>query len=194
METKRGQTARHMANKWKGHNLKKQWWIIIYIHYRMFPLTLSRGTGTKVKRNEKRIWISKSKQQWVWVYTGITTFHKVCFYFSLPECDFEENHLCGFVNRWNPNVNWFVGGGNIRNSHSILPQDHTFKNELGELGTNGVCLFVCLFFMATPVAYGSSQAKGWIWAASAGLHHSHSNARSKLSLHPTPQLTATPDP
>ncbi|XP_060055709.1 MAM domain-containing protein 2 isoform X2 [Erinaceus europaeus] len=47
------------------------------------------------------------------------------------ECDFEENHLCGFVNRWNPNVNWFVGGGNIRNSHSILPHDHTFKSELG---------------------------------------------------------------
>lgn len=47
------------------------------------------------------------------------------------ECDFEENHLCGFVNRWNPNVNWFVGGGTTRNSHSILPQDHTFRNELG---------------------------------------------------------------
>ncbi|XP_029058799.1 MAM domain-containing protein 2 [Monodon monoceros] len=47
------------------------------------------------------------------------------------ECDFEENHLCGFVNRWNPNVNWFVGGGNMRNSHSILPQDHTFRSELG---------------------------------------------------------------
>ncbi|XP_057354571.1 MAM domain-containing protein 2 isoform X4 [Manis pentadactyla] len=47
------------------------------------------------------------------------------------ECDFEENHLCGFVNRWNPNVNWFVGGGNIRNSHSILPQDHTLRSELG---------------------------------------------------------------
>ncbi|XP_051818002.1 MAM domain-containing protein 2 isoform X1 [Antechinus flavipes] len=47
------------------------------------------------------------------------------------ECDFEENHLCGFLNRWNPNVNWFVGGGNIRNSHSILPHDHTLKSELG---------------------------------------------------------------
>uniref|UniRef100_A0A8B7TYH0 MAM domain-containing protein 2-like n=1 Tax=Castor canadensis TaxID=51338 RepID=A0A8B7TYH0_CASCN len=46
------------------------------------------------------------------------------------ECDFEENHLCGFVNRWNPNVNWFVGGGTIRNTHSNLPQDHTFKSEL----------------------------------------------------------------
>ncbi|KFO34041.1 MAM domain-containing protein 2 [Fukomys damarensis] len=50
------------------------------------------------------------------------------------ECDFEENHLCGFVNRWNPNVNWFVGGGTARNSHSILPQDHTFKSELAPPG------------------------------------------------------------
>ncbi|XP_064497154.1 LOW QUALITY PROTEIN: MAM domain-containing protein 2 [Pseudopipra pipra] len=47
------------------------------------------------------------------------------------ECDFEENHLCGFVNRWNPNVNWFVGGGNIRNSQSILPKDHTLNSALG---------------------------------------------------------------
>nr|XP_033780583.1 MAM domain-containing protein 2 isoform X1 [Geotrypetes seraphini] len=47
------------------------------------------------------------------------------------ECDFEENHLCGYTNRWNPNVNWFVGGGNIRNSQSILPRDHTLNNEQG---------------------------------------------------------------
>ncbi|XP_064357082.1 MAM domain-containing protein 2-like isoform X3 [Dromaius novaehollandiae] len=47
------------------------------------------------------------------------------------ECDFEENHLCGFMNRWNPNVNWFVGGGNIRSSQSVLPKDHTRNSELG---------------------------------------------------------------
>ncbi|KAM4809593.1 MAM domain-containing protein 2 isoform 2-T2 [Rhinophrynus dorsalis] len=47
------------------------------------------------------------------------------------ECDFEENHLCGYMNSWNPNVNWFVGGGNIRNSHSILPKDHTLNSEMG---------------------------------------------------------------
>ena len=34
---------------------------------------------------------------------------------------------------------------------------------------------VCLFrpFRATPVAYGSSQARGPIGAAAASLHHSH---------------------
>lgn len=69
------------------------------------------------------------------IYLGVI----VCIFVSLlPECDFEENHLCGFVNHWNPNVNWFVGGGNIRNSPSVLLQDHTFKSELGELGTDGV--------------------------------------------------------
>ncbi|KAJ7335529.1 hypothetical protein JRQ81_013470 [Phrynocephalus forsythii] len=47
------------------------------------------------------------------------------------ECNFEENHLCGFMNRWNPNVNWFVGGGNIGNSQPILPRDHTLNNEFG---------------------------------------------------------------
>ena len=39
---------------------------------------------------------------------------------------------------------------------------------------------------AMPMAYGSSQARGWIgswiWAAAAGLHHRHSNTRSKPCL------------
>ena len=46
-------------------------------------------------------------------------------------------------------------------------------------------------FRATTVAHGSSQARGLIRAAAASLHHSHSNAGSKLRLRPTPQLTAT---
>ena len=36
-----------------------------------------------------------------------------------------------------------------------------------------VCLFVLFFvFMALPAAYGNSQARGWIVATTAGLHHS----------------------
>ena len=45
-------------------------------------------------------------------------------------------------------------------------------------------------FMATPEAYASSQAGGWTGTAAAGLRHSHSNARYKLHLGPTPQLAA----
>ena len=60
-------------------------------------------------------------------------------------------------------------------------------------GVHGMRPFFC-HFRATPVAYGSSQARGRIRAAAAGLRHSHSNARCKLRLQPTPQLTATPDP
>ena len=50
------------------------------------------------------------------------------------------------------------------------------------------------YFMATPMAYGSSQARGWIGAVAASLHPSHSNSRPELQLRPTPQLTANPDP
>ena len=50
------------------------------------------------------------------------------------------------------------------------------------------------FFRATPAAYGCSQARGPIGAKTAGLHHSHSNARSESCLRPTPQLRAMPDP
>ena len=54
------------------------------------------------------------------------------------------------------------------------------------------CLFA--FSRAAPTAYGGSQARGPIGAIAAGLHHSHSNARSKPHLQPKPQVTATPDP
>ena len=35
-----------------------------------------------------------------------------------------------------------------------------------------------LLFRATPMAYGSSQARSWIRTTVASLHHSHSNAGS----------------
>ena len=54
-------------------------------------------------------------------------------------------------------------------------------------------LFFCLF-RAAPAAYGGSQDRHHIRATAAGLHHSYSNARSKLCLWPTPQLMATLNP
>ena len=59
----------------------------------------------------------------------------------------------------------------------------------------GVFFFVCFFlfflhFSATHVAYGRSQARCHIWAAVAGLRHSHTNTRTELHLWPIPQLTA----
>ena len=52
--------------------------------------------------------------------------------------------------------------------------------------------FSLLRFRATPSAYGSSQARGWIGATAASVHHSHSSSGSEPHLRPTPQLTATP--
>ena len=57
-----------------------------------------------------------------------------------------------------------------------------------------VCLFIYLFFRAAPMAYGGSQARGWLRAAAANLYHSHSNMGSELHLWHIPQLTAMPDP
>ena len=42
--------------------------------------------------------------------------------------------------------------------------------------------FVFCPFVAVPTAYGGSQAGGLIGAVAAGLHHSHSNTRSKPRL------------
>ena len=41
---------------------------------------------------------------------------------------------------------------------------------------------IFFLFMATPVACGSSWARGSIGAAAAGLHHSQINARSEQPL------------
>ena len=51
----------------------------------------------------------------------------------------------------------------------------------------------CFLGLHLHAAYGSSQARGQIGAASPCLHHNHSNAESKLCLQHTPQLMAMPD-
>ncbi|XP_060893496.1 MAM domain-containing protein 2a isoform X1 [Labrus mixtus] len=38
------------------------------------------------------------------------------------ECNFEEHHLCGYSNSWNPNVNWYVGGSLTRDNQADLNQ------------------------------------------------------------------------
>ena len=43
-------------------------------------------------------------------------------------------------------------------------------------------IFFDLFYRATPMAYGGSQASGQIGAVVAGLHHSHINVGSQPSL------------
>ena len=62
--------------------------------------------------------------------------------------------------------------------------------------TQGHKVFLLHFFFlnAAPAAHGGSQARGLIGAAAADLHHSHSNAESKMHLPPTPQLMATLEP
>ena len=62
---------------------------------------------------------------------------------------------------------------------------------------NNSFFFFCAFlpFLGPlPAAYGGSQARGLIGAVAAALRHSHSNAGSKPSLQPTPQLMAIRDP
>ena len=54
--------------------------------------------------------------------------------------------------------------------------------------------FFYFLFTATAAAYASFQARGWIGAVAASLHHCHGSARSKPHLQPTAQLVAMPDP
>ena len=54
--------------------------------------------------------------------------------------------------------------------------------------------FFFFLFRAILTAYGSCQARCWIRAASAGLHHSPGNEGSEPGPQHTPQLMAMPDP
>ena len=57
--------------------------------------------------------------------------------------------------------------------------------------TNCWVPFFFFFLRAAPAAYGSSQARGWIGAATASLHRSRCNAVSKPHLWPLLQLAVT---
>ena len=72
--------------------------------------------------------------------------------------------------------------------------DAKANNESRDECGSFVLFVLFLLSRAAPAAYGGSQARGRIRAIAAGLRHSHSNAGSKLSLQPTPQLTAMRDP
>ena len=85
----------------------------------------------------------------------------------------------------------FPQGPRTENKNVSLKQMYTFEVEILIKDT---FFFLFVFSRAAPEAYGGSQARGQIGATAAGLHHSHSNARSELHLRPTPQLRATPDP
>ena len=77
--------------------------------------------------------------------------------------------------------------------HTIGPHNPNLSSKyLAFPFTLSVFLFVFFCCSVGPLAHGSSQARGRIGTAAAGLRHS--NARSKLPLPPTPQLTVPPDP
>ena len=56
-----------------------------------------------------------------------------------------------------------------------------WEGERGATFFKKIIIFFWLF-KAAPMAYGGSQAGGQIGAIAAGLHHSHSNTRSKPCL------------
>ena len=94
---------------------------------------------------------------------------------------------------------WILGDTNIQSIIVVFRvvikcEKMSWVNAFSKEISNASPTWFFFFFRVEPMAYGSSQAKGKIRAAAASLHHSHSNAGSKLHLLSTPQLTAKPDP
>ena len=76
-----------------------------------------------------------------------------------------------------PTVSWFKKICYQLLRHNFSMQKNYYYYQL-----------IIYFFRAVPVAYGSSQARGQIETAAAGLQHSHSNTGSKSHLQLTLQL------
>ena len=76
--------------------------------------------------------------------------------------------------------------------HRISVSEHTLLSEKVRLkcSISWVSFFFLSLFRAKPMAYGSPQARGWMWAVAASLHHSYNNVGFEPHLWPTPQLTA----
>ena len=72
---------------------------------------------------------------------------------------------------------------NYRDRTQMVAMDRVWR-EVDSLSKGTFWDKVILFFLftAAPAAYGGSQARGWIGAAAAGLHHSHHNTGSELHL------------
>ena len=117
-----------------------------------------------------------------------------------PQCIFRFISKCWYTNR----ISWWTGG-------QILPiRCYPFLAEIlphfiskGFDFREGIlknykqsCFFIFfsfLLFRATPVAYGSSRARGQIRTVAAGLHHRYSTAGSEPSLWPTPRQRQIPN-
>ena len=95
---------------------------------------------------------------------------------------------------------WDKLGKTLIRCSSWLQEMENTKHIEGQrwyISLHKTCFFFSLFLSRTVLtAYGSSWARGWIRAAAAGLHcsHSHSHTRSEPHLWSMLQLTATLDP
>ena len=109
-------------------------------------------------KNEIMHWISNNSYV---TYKWLESCH---FHFTCD--DLEERDLCDGVqamSQTRASMEDLLWGGHSNRGVNVLSLFFFF--------------FFC-FFRAAPASYRSSQAKGQTGAADAGLHHSHSNARS----------------
>ena len=74
------------------------------------------------------------------------------------------------------------GGGYVSESTKYDKYLRGSLNSADIYNTVRFYLFFISLFRAAPAAYGGSQARGWIRAIAASLHHSHWNIRSEPHL------------
>ena len=89
----------------------------------------------------------------------------------------------------------FLMTSDVENLHMFIGHFYIFLMKCPFKSFDPPHFFFFFFFLQLHMRnYRSSQARGQIGARAAGLHHSHSNARTELRLWPSLQLAATRDP
>ena len=165
-------------------------------------------SGVPIVAQQKQIWLA-SMRTWVWSLASLSglriqhcrelwcrwktqLWSEVLWLWCRPAAVAPIQPLA-----WEPP---YVTGADLKSKTQKQKQKTNKQNQISWCvdsfcNDTGFILFyfICLF-RGAPVAYGSSQARGWISATAAGLYHSHSKSRFKLHLWPIPQLMAMPDP
>ena len=145
--------------------------------YSKHPWKIVFPFGTKVKQ----IFLKSPYESWCSL-SVTQTFHGSSLQLDLP-----LHHSCRTRGQGNHCEHKVHGAVKFSNTWVSDPEDKTRENTASNIAPFHEllrqCVFVCLF-RATPGAYGSSQARGWIRAVAAGLPANHSNAGSEPHLWP----------
>ena len=136
------------------------WWLSFWAGIFLSPLGIPEYSYSPVTSQ----WVPCFCLFWVWTHTYITYFLGVVIWYELLHKPWDVISL------------FFL-------SYQLLVSG-SLQSQVHKPFSSWFCMWLFIIYLfslfrAALLAYGGSQAKGWIRAVAAGLHHSHGNGGSK---------------